>query len=201
MTNGTTTRSDFNNERDILCPSGPSLCWRNLRSPLPKRSARAGRLEGRRFVGNPVVADRQPSHGDDSSTTIMVGRSLARPARTSSTVCSIDSAIRPSQPIDRASSTKSGLGPVTPTRSIPRAAVAAELDLGRIAFLVIPGLLPLSQGLIGPTLVAMVFIGIATEQRREPAPSPTPASTSSGHHLDPTRPTTAVPLPTTQQRK
>lgn len=34
-------------------------------------------------------------------------------------------------------------------------AVAAGLDVGLVAYLVIPGILPASQGLIGPTLVAI----------------------------------------------
>jgi hypothetical protein len=43
-------------------------------------------------------------------------------------------------------------------------ATAAALDIGLILFLVAPGLLPVTQGMIGPLLVAIAATAIATKQ-------------------------------------
>jgi hypothetical protein len=43
--------------------------------------------------------------------------------------------------------------------------VAAALDIGLIAFFVIPDVLPASQGLIGPVLVAVAVVGAAGVHR------------------------------------
>jgi hypothetical protein len=54
--------------------------------------------------------------------------------------------------------------------------VAAALDIGLIAFLVIPGVLPASQGLIGPTLVVITVIGVTRIHQAHPDTVAAPAS-------------------------
>lgn len=44
--------------------------------------------------------------------------------------------------------------------------IATALDLGLLIFLVAPGLLPASQGLLGPGLLAMALTGYAAHQTR-----------------------------------
>lgn len=51
-------------------------------------------------------------------------------------------------------------------------AIAVALDIGLIAFLVIPGVLPASRGLIGPTLVVIAVIGAIRVPQADTAPAP-----------------------------
>ncbi len=55
---------------------------------------------------------------------------------------------------------------------MPPAVAAAALDVGLIAFFVIPDVLPASQGLIGPVLVVIAIFGVVGVHRH-PHPSPT----------------------------
>jgi len=53
-------------------------------------------------------------------------------------------------------------------------AIAAALDIGLIAFFVIPDVLPASEGLIGPLLVAIATAGaIGVHRHRQPLPAST----------------------------
>jgi hypothetical protein len=54
--------------------------------------------------------------------------------------------------------------------------VAAALDVGLIAFLVIPGVLPANQGLIGPTLVVVALIGVTRIHQGQPDTVAAPVS-------------------------
>ena len=48
-------------------------------------------------------------------------------------------------------------------------AIAAALDVGLVLFLVIPNVLPASQGLIGPVLVAVVAVAAFGGRRLDTA--------------------------------
>lgn len=48
--------------------------------------------------------------------------------------------------------------------------IGAALDIGLIAFMVVPGILPANQGLIGPVLVAIAAVAVLSTRRSPTAP-------------------------------
>ena len=57
-------------------------------------------------------------------------------------------------------------------------AIAVALDIGLIAFFVVPDVLPASQGLIGPVLVLVAAVGVVVWQRQRQQPTVNAATPS-----------------------